>query len=478
MKNNFKWQYIYFLLAGLDLLVVFASLALSHHMAEKYSNVVNENLEWAQLQKNIDYSLKLAQEANAPGNDVFDSLRPKEESERVRIAREKFDKALATLKAEIIGNADKSKHPALLENFWGIESAMTDMIGESSLIFNYFEKGENEKAGSRMATMDRKYAMVQNAIGDLKAQTRSIQGDLFRKQQEEGALLKNVEFVFALFIVMMVIGISLYGRKMSRFVEEAQKNEFEQQKQIISQQAVLTENAKMSALGAMAGGIAHELNNPLSIIVGKATQTKERLKKGDLPKDKIIEAFEKIESVSGRMAKIIHGMRTFSRDATQDELRDESLKVLVDESMELCRDRLKKFDVSLEVSDFSSLKIPCRATQISQVLLNLIANSVDAISALPERWIKIEHRCERGFLFLTVTDSGKGIPEDIARNLMTPFFTTKEVGKGTGLGLSISKGILEKHNGSLTLNSKCPHTQFCLKLPLSNLSLIAERKAA
>ena len=449
-------------------------------MSARYDAVVNENLEWAHVQKNIDAVLKIAQETNAPGNDVFDSLKPSEERTKVLKSKLIFKNSLEALKTEILKRVENStsNSKVFLENFVTIENRMAEMTTEAESIFRFFEKNQKSLAGERMATMDRKYALLQDSIGDLKESTRTVQSTLFQKQKEEGNSLKKIEFVFAVFIVLMVIGVALYGRKMSGFVEKTQLKESEQHKQIIAQQAVLTETAKMSALGVMAGGIAHELNNPLSIIVGRATQTKERLQKNQIPTEKVLEALEKIEKVSDRMAKIIHGIKTFSRDATHDPLKEESLGSLVEETLELCKEKLKKLDISIEVANFGELKIYCRATQISQVLLNLIGNSADAIAEQSERWIKIDFHLDAQNLVLNVTDSGKGIPPETAEKLMTPFFTTKEVGKGTGLGLSISKGILEKHNGSLTLNKAHSHTQFCLSLPLNPNNENSLRKAA
>ena len=107
----------------------------------------------------------------------------------------------------------------------------------------------------------------------------------------------------------------------------------------------------------------------------------------------------------------------------------------------------------------------CRATQISQVLLNLLNNACDAIRDLPEKWIRIGYEESVAGFELSVTDSGTGIDRAILDKLFQPFFTTKGVNVGTGLGLSISKGIAESHGGSLEYDSSCPNTRFILSLP-------------
>lgn len=102
--------------------------------------------------------------------------------------------------------------------------------------------------------------------------------------------------------------------------------------------------------------------------------------------------------------------------------------------------------------------------QISQVLVNVIGNAIDAIAGLSEKWIRVEVYDKNDKVFFTITDSGKGIPLEIQEKIMHPFFTTKGVNIGTGLGLSISKSIIEEHGGFLNYNVSSPNTQFVFEL--------------
>lgn len=94
--------------------------------------------------------------------------------------------------------------------------------------------------------------------------------------------------------------------------------------------------------------------------------------------------------------------------------------------------------------------------------MNLLQNGLDAVEELPERWVSISYTEDSHSLKLIITDSGNGIPEHIRDKILQPFFTTKDVGKGTGLGLSISKGIMESHDGELSIDTKCANTRFVL----------------
>ncbi len=231
-------------------------------------------------------------------------------------------------------------------------------------------------------------------------------------------------------------------------------------------QLALLNSSKMSALGEMAGGVAHEINTPLSIISMKASQLKRLISSDSWDKKTGLEFAEKIENIAFRIAKIVKGLRTFSRDAAKDPLKKVSVKSIIEDTLSLCSERFKNFNVTMIADDIpDDLMIDCRQTQLSQVLLNLITNALDAIIDLPEKWVRIEAYKNYGVVEISVTDSGEGISSDLQDKIMRPFFTTKEVGKGTGLGLSISKGIIESHHGTLELDTKSLKTRFVIRLP-------------
>ena len=231
-------------------------------------------------------------------------------------------------------------------------------------------------------------------------------------------------------------------------------------------QTLLLQSSKMSALGEMAAGVAHEVNNPLAIIHTTASQLQELLQEEPLDRPLIIQISSCIEETANRIAKIIDGLRSFSRDGTRDPFQSYSVKKIIDETMALCSEKLKNNGIDLRIPKTpDTLVIECRATQIGQALLNLLNNAYDAIQFLPEKWIQVEVEVNKDDLEIRVTDSGAGVPEESRKRLFQPFFTTKEIGKGTGLGLSISKGIAEAHGGTFTLNTGCINTQFAIRLP-------------
>ncbi|MBL7542450.1 MAG: GHKL domain-containing protein [Bdellovibrionaceae bacterium] len=228
------------------------------------------------------------------------------------------------------------------------------------------------------------------------------------------------------------------------------------------------QNAKMSALGRMAAGMAHEINNPLAIIVGKANGLK-RLVDSPKPLDAslISQDLGKILSTANRIAKIINSLRSFSRNGEQDPFFDTNLKSWLNETLELCRQTMISHSTTLTVAEIPNLMIRARESQLSQVLLNLLNNSVDAIKHQETKEITISFEVTKSMLHLFVRDSGPGIPHEIQSRLMEPFFTTKAPGAGTGLGLSISLGIMREHQGTMRFVSKDSKTCFVMEIPLA-----------
>lgn len=232
-----------------------------------------------------------------------------------------------------------------------------------------------------------------------------------------------------------------------------------------TQRAQMVSTAKLSSLGEMAGGIAHEINNPLAIINGKVGVLRAKLGDGPVPIEKILKDLDKIEHTTMRIAKIIQGLRTFSRNADADPMLLIDLSAVAKETIELCQERFKHAGISLEYDFEPGLSILGRPAQLAQVIMNLLTNAFDAVAELPEKWVRLKTSRADEYVVFQVTDSGQGIPKAIAEKIMSPFFTTKQVGKGTGLGLSISKGLVEMHGGILKFHSESANTCFSVTLP-------------
>lgn len=229
----------------------------------------------------------------------------------------------------------------------------------------------------------------------------------------------------------------------------------------------LLQASKMASLGEMAGGVAHEINNPLAIIQGRAFNLLQCLKRDPTNIAKLQEFAQSIVTTTERIAKIVRGLRSFARDGDRDPTREESLGCLISDTLELCRERIRNHGIELRIAPIpETLKARCRATQVSQVIINLLNNSYDAVKDTRDSWISLSVTPAAKTIELRITDSGKGISPEVRLRLMEPFFTTKTAGTGSGLGLSISRRIAEEHGGRLYLDADAPNTSFVLVLPI------------
>lgn len=230
------------------------------------------------------------------------------------------------------------------------------------------------------------------------------------------------------------------------------------------------QQAKMSTLGEMAANIAHEINNPLAIISGKTQIITNQLNSGAFDLIKMNSDLNKIVQTIGRIDRIVKGIKLISRSSESDAYEYVTIERVVQETLELCNERIYFHQVELRLKNSLKISFECRPTQIVQVLLNLVGNSIDAVEKMPVKWIEIEAVQQGEAVVISVTDSGTGIPESIQSRLAQPFFTTKDIGKGTGLGLSISKGIVENHGGTFKYDQASRNTRFLLVLPLQQVN--------
>ncbi len=231
--------------------------------------------------------------------------------------------------------------------------------------------------------------------------------------------------------------------------------------------AQMMASSKFSALGEMAGGMAHEINTPLAIIQLRADQIHEALTENTpIDESRIKLCLKCVDSISitvKRIAKLISGLRNFARDGSKDPLDWVHVEGLVQETFAFCKERFHHHGVELKFIGHDLADILCRPSEINQVLLNILNNAFDAVDTLENKWIHLETQITNDKFCISITDSGSGIPKDVQTKMMQPFFTTKDFGKGTGLGLSISKGLLEAMGASLCIDNNCKNTKFVIQ---------------
>ncbi len=225
------------------------------------------------------------------------------------------------------------------------------------------------------------------------------------------------------------------------------------------------QSSKLASIGEIAAGVAHEVNNPLTIIFGYIRMIEEELKSKELNREIIVGAVDTIKQAASRAAKIVTGLRDFSRDGATDPFEEIRVTEVLDMALTLCRERFKKNGVELKLDLRTQKFIHCRRVELSQVFLNLIMNAFDAVKTLESPWIKVMTQDVPDYIEISVTDSGLGIQTGVQEKIFQPFFTTKRFGSGTGLGLSIAKSIIATHRGDLFYDPSSINTRFVVRIP-------------
>ncbi len=265
---------------------------------------------------------------------------------------------------------------------------------------------------------------------------------------------------------------TLIGAVKKALMRQSQQREAEGA--IRQQHQLIAASAPLLALGRMAGGIAHEISNPLSVISGRMEQLRDLLGNtavSDQERVRAHQLLERMEKTVQRITNIIRSMRSLALQSSQEAMEACSVRCLLEDAVEQCLERFQASGIELQLVDRSgSSRIWCRPIEISQVLVNLLSNAHDAVVDREEKWVRL-HAVDMGHgVRISVTDSGDGIKAEYVQKIFEPFFTTKASKEGTGLGLSISRGIIEAHQGELFLDPTSTNTCFALELPKQQLS--------
>lgn len=267
----------------------------------------------------------------------------------------------------------------------------------------------------------------------------------------------------------LIFGFAIH----SRLETSSFQKQLELQNQLSTSLEKNISSAKLAGIGELASNIAHEINNPLAAIEGRIFLIGKKLEEDKIDKVWLKEQTQKISSMVFRASKIIHGLKTLARDSSMDPYEPYPVTKLAEEALEICRQKFALGAVTLKtIFPEDKILLKCRPAELTQVLINLVNNSYDAVEGSPEAWVKVEMLSSSNEIFeIKITDSGQGIPKEISNKILTPFFTTKPVGRGTGLGLNISAKIISEHGGRLYYNDKNPNTEFVLEFP-KNLIII------
>ena len=238
----------------------------------------------------------------------------------------------------------------------------------------------------------------------------------------------------------------------------------EAEAEIHRQRAALQQSEKMAAFGSLLAGVAHELNNPLSIVIGNALLLAEEAE-GSAQAERA----QRVQAAAERCGRIVRSFLAMARQR-KAEMRAVPVQALVDSALGLLAYSMRTSGVAVEQEIPADLPpLLCDPDQMIQVLTNLLTNARQVLEEQPQpRRIRLAAHAEAQWAAIEVADNGPGIADDIRSRVFDPFFTTKPVGSGTGIGLAVSRGIVEAHGGSLSLARRAGEGAcFVVRLPLS-----------
>lgn len=259
---------------------------------------------------------------------------------------------------------------------------------------------------------------------------------------KEDKLISIIIVMIYIFLVLVVARWKLYF---------AQKSINEQQNELIHSTSLIS-------LGEMAGGIAHEINNPLQSLSLQIRIMKEKVEDQ--------RQLDLMQNTIFKMGRMVQGLKDLARKDDDIENEEFHFNKIIEDVLSISGHRLQKQNIQLSLIGEDDYILKGNPTQISQVFINLLNNSIDALKDLDSKWIRISMQPKSDYLHITVMDSGNGIPPEVASKIMKPYFTTKGPTQGTGIGLSISKSIVEKNLGTLYYDANAAHTSFVVLLPL------------
>jgi two-component system NtrC family sensor kinase len=296
------------------------------------------------------------------------------------------------------------------------------------------------------------------------------QGQWFLCYQQETsdafAELRRVQDFATVVLIVVSLAAIFAGYLISRNIGQRLADAY-RERTVMAHQVI--ETGRLASIGELAAGIAHEINNPVAIMVQEAGWIDDLLGEGEpCSEENLVEitrAVGQIRTQGDRCKEITYKLLSFARK-TDPTVREVDLNEVVDEVIGLTSQKTRYANVRIETELSPNLpSIQASPSELQQVLLNLVNNAIDAIER-PGGTVTVATRIDDDGVVLEVRDTGKGIPEANLGRIFDPFFTTKPVGQGTGLGLPICYGIVEKMGGRITVESEIEKgTTFTVFIP-------------
>jgi two-component system NtrC family sensor kinase len=368
-------------------------------------------------------------------------------------------------------NADCHAHPAgqqvlgVLDTNLSLAKADTQLAVSSARMLSY-------TAGAMLIVAVLSWLFVWRVVGEpikvLKEGTEHLSmGELgyqieVRSQDEVGDLAHSFN--------TMSLQLRTANEEIVTWTKTLEDRVVQKTKELKSAHDHMLRVEKMASIGKMAAVVAHEVNNPLSGILTYAKLLRKWIGSGQAAHEKREEAVQCLELIaaeSRRCGDLINNLLSLSRTAPMN-VQSTDLRTVIDRCLLLVRHQLELGGIELQLKLAQDLpRVPCDPAQIEQVLLALILNAIDAMPRGGNLWLETRRSHDETAIEIKVRDDGAGISADVLAQMFEPFMTTKENGRGVGLGLAISRGIVERHNGRIEVESELGRgTTFTVILPI------------
>ena len=461
-----RWHYFYFLLAAFDLLTVALSLGLTHRMMTIHESAVEKSQQWASKVNGLSILAVAAQKVNAPGNDVFDSRDPVSERARLEKASRHFDQSLTGVAADLTRGTTPVVARTFHDDVARIRSSMAGMKAEADTIFGAFEKGDGATAGARMASMDRSYAQLTNAIALTTAHAQQEQQTFLQRHLVAAQEMRRYEYLIVTAVILMVLGVILFGHRIgstvnAQHLDKVARKVAEDHLEEQSRLRAIAEEANQ-AKSVFLANMSHELRTPLNAIIGYSEMVIEDLVADDADHCSKPDMDRVVGSAKHLLALINDILYLSKVEAGHVDIKSEPLVVeeLIQDVIGIAAPLARKSGIPLETRIDRIGTIRSDAQKIKQCLLNLISNackftSEGSITVSAERVSLADGSV--GIRFC-IADTGIGMTEDQVERIFNPFqqadSSIEQRFGGTGLGLSITRELARMLGGDVTVTSE------------------------
>ncbi|PWU19286.1 MAG: hypothetical protein C5B49_06040 [Bdellovibrio sp.] len=393
----------------------------------------------------------------------------------------------ATISYSIFPNSETEENLRALMSTTGCLSKAASI--ESDLICRHVARIHDLKPALDQLTERVLNSARSDALENLRASYLEKYASSLKQAEIYRVLLLGTSMILLVLVFYGVISLIRVARQLKNANKNLKKHvetrtsELADSKNIVlQQQQILVSSAKLSALGEMAGQIAHEINTPLGAIVltvqslrkkiESQLQTNSALSEGQI----LLSKMDFILQVTNKIARIVGSMRKLAGHGANEQICEVSVNTLIEDVLLLCEGRFKKSGIEFTYTNRLTEHnfIQCRPNEVAQVLVNLLNNAHDAIKDKKPKWIKLDLQESRDRAIIRVIDSGSGIAESVRAKLFLPNFTTKSLDSGTGFGLSICKKLVESHRGRIYLDSEQANTTFVVELPFEQTEALAK----